>query len=504
MNRVLRDSYAAYVPRPFTAAERDRTTIAFGGMTWRTERALQGLFSNCGYRSLRLPSATREDLLKGRELIDNGQCCPMAFTTGALVNFLERQVETVGSAAAVNDYIYVTLGACGACRFRQYHQSYELALRNLGLEDFRLFFVQQDEIDQSREAGAGLQTDTHMLLGAVMAIVLSDLVQDLEYQIRPYEIEPGATERAARRAMEEIHDALANRPKRSGQNASILWHLTTGYFAGAMRRARKPFEQVRLDRLQPKPKVKITGEFYLATVEGEQNYNMHSWLESESAEVYPAGVSIYLDYLMRFARQSHEARIGLRRNARLNAAVLRLASRLFNMRYNQHRRAFGGVAHALPGQDEVSGLAAPFYDNLISGGEGDLLIGKAIWTHLHRQAHMICELSPYGCLPNTMSIGAMANVLGHYPDLLYAPIEIKGDAEVHALSRCQMVLTEAKTRARDEFDRALKAAGLSLDEARARMARRPEMASPFWKVPDRGAVGTAANVVLELGGARLS
>ncbi len=61
---------------------------------------------------------------------------------------------------------------------------------------------------------------------------------------------------------------------------------------------------------------------------------------------------------------------------------------------------------------------------------------------------MICELSPYGCLPNTMSIGAMAAVLGKHPDLLYAPLEIKGDAEVHALSRCQMILTDAKKRAR--------------------------------------------------------
>jgi len=50
-------------------------------------------------------------------------------------------------------------------------------------------------------------------------------------------------------------------------------------------------------------------------------------------------------------------------------------------------------------------------------------------------------------MPNTMSRGAMANVLGKHPNLLYAPIEIKGDAEVHALSRCQMILTEAKKRA---------------------------------------------------------
>ena len=84
---------------------------------------------------------------------------------------------------------------------------------------------------------------------------------------------------------------------------------------------------------------------------------------------------------------------------------------------------------------------------------------------------MICELSPYSCMPNTMSIGAMAGVVGKYPDLLYAPLEIKGDAEVHALSRCQMILTEAKKRAQREFDEALEATGLTLEEVREYLER---------------------------------
>jgi hypothetical protein len=70
---------------------------------------------------------------------------------------------------------------------------------------------------------------------------------------------------------------------------------------------------------------------------------------------------------------------------------------------------------------------------------------------------MICELSPYACMPNTMSIGAMSAVLGKHPDLLYAQLEIKGDAEVHALSRCQMTLTEEKKRAQQEYETALEA-----------------------------------------------
>jgi predicted nucleotide-binding protein (sugar kinase/HSP70/actin superfamily) len=30
-----------------------------------------------------------------------------------------------------------------------------------------------------------------------------------------------------------------------------------------------------------------------------------------------------------------------------------------------------------------------------------MLVGKALWAYLHKKAHMICELSPYACMPNT-------------------------------------------------------------------------------------------------------
>ena len=125
-----------------------------------------------------------------------------------------------------------------------------------------------------------------------------------------------------------------------------------------------------------------------------------------------------------------------------------------------------------------------------------MLVGKALWAHHHKKAHMICELSPYACMPNTMSIGAMAGVLGKYPDLLYAPLEIKGDAEVHALSRCQMILTEAKKRAAAEFDEALRAH--RPDRRRgARSSRRAprDEASDLSSAARRAGVGTAANLV---------
>jgi predicted nucleotide-binding protein (sugar kinase/HSP70/actin superfamily) len=127
-----------------------------------------------------------------------------------------------------------------------------------------------------------------------------------------------------------------------------------------------------------------------------------------------------------------------------------------------------------------------------------MLVGKALWAYHRKKAHMICELSPYSCMPNTMSIGAMAAVAGKYPDLLYAPLEIKGDAEVHALSRCQMILTEAKRRAQKEFDDVLKLNGLTVERARELLEAHPEMKRATYKVPRLGAAGTAANLVLHL------
>jgi predicted nucleotide-binding protein (sugar kinase/HSP70/actin superfamily) len=132
----------------------------------------------------------------------------------------------------------------------------------------------------------------------------------------------------------------------------------------------------------------------------------------------------------------------------------------------------------------------------MSGGEGDMLIGKALWAHLHKKAHMICELSPYACLPNTMSIGAMAGVTGKYPDLLYAPIEVKGDAEVHALSRCQMVLTEAKGRAIAEYEKAL--GGRTKQTLLNKLESQPKMRKATYRIPRHAWVGTAANLAAYL------
>ena len=491
--------YRAYKPAPFTREERDHVTVLFGGLHWRAERAIQGAMQNLGYNAQVLPVATREDLLTGREVADIGQCCPTSFTTGNLANYLKEQVKRSSAEEVNKNFIYVTAGSCGACRFGQYHQSYELALRNSGLNAFRMFLLGQS-LDQETTAGGGLDLNLPFVLGAVWAVVLADVVQDMEYQIRPYEVTPGETWRAAKDSTEILYQAFRQRPKRGEKWGALAWHLATPYFVDVMKRVRRRFDEVEVDRLRMKPLVKITGEFYLQTVEGDPNYNIHRWLEGEGAEVYPAAITIWFDYLMRLAAQEFEDRIGVSRGARLKAGAIHAAQGLLRWTYGRMARALNGVPHDMPEQAELRDLAKPYYHSRLNGGEGDMLVGKALWAYHKKKAHMICELSPYSCMPNTMSIGAMAAVIGKYPDLLYAPLEIKGDAEVHALSRCQMILTEAKKRAQKEYDEVLARTGMTLEQLRARET--PEMRKATYRVPRYGVAGTAANYALHLAASR--
>jgi predicted nucleotide-binding protein (sugar kinase/HSP70/actin superfamily) len=499
METAKLEHYMAYKPRAFPRAERDQVTILFGGLHWRVERLIQAAMGNLGYRSQVLPTATKEDLLTGRELADIGQCCPTSFTTGNLANVLRQETRKLGAEEVARKYVYVTAGACGACRFGQYHQSYELALRNVGLESFRMFLLAQNGLEQGAAEGGGLELNLPFTLGAIWAVIVGDLIQDLEYQIRPYELNPGETERVVKESIEYLHGIFHRSPVSSmGKWSAPLWYVSTSHFVEALREVRRRFDKIEVDRLRVKPVVKITGEFYLQTVEGEPNYNIHQWLESEGAEVYPAAITIWLDYLMRAAGQDYEDHIGVDRSARLKLGAIKSGQALLRWTYNRMRKALGDLPHEMPDQYELRALAAPYYHSRLNGGEGDMLIGKALWAYHHRKAHMTCELSPYSCMPNTMSIGAMAAVTGKYPDMLYAPLEIKGDAEVHALSRCQMILTEAKRRAQREFEDTLKVNGITLQRARELIEAAPEMKRATYRVPRLGAAGTAANLVHDL------
>src|ERR1039458_10729928 len=80
--------------RPFTAEERQRVTILFGGLTWKHEKFIQAVFHGSGYRCeiLANPNLTAYHL--GREFGNPAQCNPTYFTVGSLIQYLRSEEHT--------------------------------------------------------------------------------------------------------------------------------------------------------------------------------------------------------------------------------------------------------------------------------------------------------------------------------------------------------------------------------------------------------------------------
>ncbi len=487
--------YRAYRPRPLKGNEKYRVTLLYGGLTWKHERLIQGALENAGYRARPLPKIERVDLDTGKEFIDVGACCPTIFTGGNLARFLKEKLEEEGRESVKDGYVFVTIGACGPCRFGQYHESYERVIEGLDLSEFRIFLLDLLQMEQKE---SGLEITVPLTLGLIYSMFIGDLMTDMEYATRPYEVVPGKTDKVLRESIEILYEGFRRRSVRGKRWDSFVWHVVTPYFVRLLREVKKLWDEIEVDRLRVKPKVKITGEFWLQTHEGDGNYNIKGWLEKEGAEVIPPPIAVWMDYLIHMKLWKLEDARKFVSKFWLKRSVIKLIIKLYHFVYNRLRKALGNVPNPLPSQEELRKLAEPYFHPRLAGGEGHMLIGKALYAHLRKHAHMVCELSPYGCLPNTMSVGAMQTVLGRYPELLYAPIEVKGDAEVHALSRCQMILTEAKRRAQREFEEVLERTGLTPEDVRSYEEENPHLKKATYRVPHYGYAGTSANYVMHV------
>ena len=150
--------YQAYKPRPFTRKEREDTTILFGGLTWKHERLIQGVMQNMNYNARPLPNVARPDLEAGKELIDVGACCPTIFTTGNLVNFLKSETKQRPKEEVMNKYIYLSRQApADRAASGSTTNPTRWLWTALGMRDFRLFLLAQDQLDQGAADGGGLE-----------------------------------------------------------------------------------------------------------------------------------------------------------------------------------------------------------------------------------------------------------------------------------------------------------------------------------------------------------
>jgi predicted nucleotide-binding protein (sugar kinase/HSP70/actin superfamily) len=522
------------VERAFTAAERPNTTLLFGGLTWKHEKLVHGALEGLGYRAEAVPTPNVKAFQTGKEYGNNGQCNPTYFTVGNLVQYLQSLEEQgIPKQEIIDRYVFFTAGACGPCRFGMYEAEYRLALRNAGFDGFRVLLFQQSGGLSQSDAEAGLEMNIDFFLGILNALNCGDVMNEVAYALRPFEAEPGAADKALDAGMDYLHEVFRKKQPWKLED-SLSKYLggfadTTEYigkfvkqlkgdeYIPALEHCRDIFNGVELDRLRVKPIVKITGEFWAQTTEGDGNFNMFKFLEREGAQVLVEPIGTWVMYMIHQVIQKYKDfkgldegavlppiwKLGTRAKIELNyrqkVAKLKLAEAIFKSEYHKIVDALGGVAHHLADQYELQRLGHPFYNSRAGGGEGHLEVAKNIYYSNKDLAHMVLSLKPFGCMPSTQSDGAQSAVVSNYKDMIFLPIETSGEGEINAHSRVQMALGEAKNKAKKEFAAALESTGLTLDQCRAWHDAHPESRKPLYQVPHtKGVVGSAANFVYHI------
>ncbi|MED1745973.1 2-hydroxyglutaryl-CoA dehydratase [Brevibacillus borstelensis] len=483
------------VPRQFLANDKASTTILFGGLTMAHDYLVEGALAGLGYTVRHMDCPDNESLRFGKEFGNRGQCNPTYFTVGNLIKYLThlRDVEGKSKEEIVRNYLFVTSGSCGPCRFGTYVTEYRKALRDAGFDGFRvLLFQQQSGLKQATGGESALKLDSSFFISFVKAFLLGDILNALAYRIRPYEVEAGATDAVMERCKKILYDALRDRK----------WLIP------ALIKCRKELESIQVDRTRVKPKVSIIGEFWAMTTEGDGNYQLQRFLEKEGAEVDVQSLTAWVLYLIWEGRYDTMKRMKLRgedagryglegKNPVKRLRMLWVADRVLRVMFQTYAKAIGLHDYHLPDMDEVARVAHDHYNNHLRGGEGHMEVGKLILNVKKRKVNMTISVKPFGCMPSSgVSDGVQSLITEKYPDAIFLPIETTGDGAINVYSRVQMMLFKAKQAAQKEFDEALAKKGVTANQLR-RLMQRSSFAHPLQTSPHVVAC-TAANAVYGL------
>jgi predicted nucleotide-binding protein (sugar kinase/HSP70/actin superfamily) len=532
-DQLYKKHFRKPIERPFYKDERKDTTVLIGGLSGIHDKFIAAALCSLGIRAEALPPTKLSSFELGREYGNNGYCNPTYFTVGNLIAYL-RDLEKSGfTKSEINEkYVFLTAGCNAPCRFGLIEIEYRMALKEAGYQGFRVLVFKKEEGLHQSVRGLGIEINPRFILAIVNAINLADVLTGFTNGIRPFENIHGQTNRIKEKAIDAITESLRSkkqitihplanaflkklRLEKIALFIAVFYdQLTSKQYVNLLTEVAAWFNEVELDPLRSKTVVKVTGELWAGTTDGEGNFNMHSFLESEGAVVLVEPVATYIQFMLHKHILRHTDRREVILNEKLehgwqlkqyvsNWIAYKKKLWLLQLGYNLYRREYSRLLHALGGyssmlveQNELQELAHPYYHSHIEGGEGYMEVGKNIYYHQKSKCHMVLSLKPFGCMPSTQSDGVQAAVVEHYKNMVFLPLETSGEGKTNAHNRVLMALADAREKSKTEMKEALSFAKHDAEELRHFINEHPELKKPSYRFPKRsGVAGRAPNFV---------
>jgi len=466
--------------KEITYVSKEETIFLSGGLTLLQDKLVEAALNSMNINFIALPNPNFESFQKGKAYGNRGQCNPTYFTVGNLVKYLQnlRDEKGLSSEEIVKKYVYITAGGCGPCRFGMYITEYKKALRDAGFDGFRLTsfehdkgIFQGDEIDENI-----LDFSPKFFITLIKSVIIGDIINILAYKMRPYEIEKGSVNNAIEKCKNIVTQAFLN-------HSSLI---------KAMWECRSVLEKIKLNRLEPKAKVMVMGEFWAAMTEGDGNYNLHKFLEAEGAECIPQPILNRLMLSLWEAEQALKNREQLEVGNSKKVDFSNLKTRILikagkaaiKTHFSLYAKAIGLHDYEIPDIEKLAELSKEYYTLECSGGEGHLEVAHLIESVKHNLSHLVISIKPFGCMPSSaVSDGIQSLVTSRFPQANFLSIETSGEGAANFYSRVQMALFKAKQLAKEEFEE------LEMPE------HIPEKLNNYLYQPKSKKAGTAAQLI---------
>ena len=430
-------------------APKSETIMVSGGLTILQDQLLKSSLQSLVENYISLPNPNFESFQTGKAYGNRGQCNPTYFTVGNLVKYLKnlRDVEGLSSEEIVSKYVYITAGGCGPCRFGMYITEYKKALRDAGFDGFRITSFEHDKgIFQGDEIEDDiLNFSPKFFIVLIKSIIIGDIINLLGYKMRPYEIEVGSVDKAIEACRDQVSTAFLEKKNLT----KVLWDCRT------------ILEKVALNRLQPKAKVLVMGEFWAAMTEGDGNYNLHRFLESQGAECIPQPIMNRLMLSLWEAERAVLKRESLAVeeassidfSSMKSKMMIKLGKTAVKTYFTLYAKAIGLHDYEIPNMDKLAQLSKEFYTLDCEGGEGHLEVAHLIESVKDNLSHLVISVKPFGCMPSSaVSDGVQSLVTNRFPEANFLSIETSGEGAANFYSRVQMALFKAKQLAKEEFN----------------------------------------------------
>ena len=410
--------------KPYEKKDRKKT-IFVPNVTWAFAQIGTAAIRGQGYNVKPLPMAGEKAIALGKKYVHNDMCFPAQINIGEFLALLDS-----GEHDPDDCVLILAKDQCD-CRLAHYAMMARQALDDAGYENTLLTTLDTDY----KNLHPGFSMNPLFELRMLWGLTMNDVLEDLRRKIRPYEKNPGETNRI----FEETVLAMAEG------------------FDKSLKTAIKAFEKgvermgaMDYDRNERKPRVFMIGEFLLNFHPGSNNH-IEDYLEENGLEVVMPNLfyNMHREYLLEID-QSAEYHVSV--------PAVKLFLTKATEKYVSHViRKVNRIAqrHPLwqdkPQLKDIAQRSHHIIDKTFTSGEGWMIAGEI----LHNAEHGVNSfliLQPFGCLPNHVTgRGLVKAIKKEMPQIQVLALDYDPDTSfANVENRLQMLIINTKERARAE------------------------------------------------------